>query len=233
MNNRFAERGQVHSKDKYKSVWVADEDLQTEASKARESWLNKATPDELIDEARRTIRKESKRLLQRVKEDDQEDDQIELLETIYRVGRELIEARQEIKKALAKRVGRKRSEDFFDLLIEAALGEVPDDIRRTWAGVATYALEAGIRPQKLKGFIWIKHGLARCGAATPKERKREIAKWKREVELRREEKRKAWEEERRRQEKDDREDRMREARAARKRQRQMRSIPDGKWSLFQ
>ena len=66
------------------------------------------------------------------------------------------------------------------VLIKAALPEVPKRIRKTWVGVLNYADEASIRPEQLADFIALKGGSVKCGDTPPSQRRKEIARWKRD-----------------------------------------------------
>ena len=136
--------------------------------------------DRLIDRAILAIQRKSSKLLNKRRLDD-EAKYVQLLETIYKTARALEnDPLVDVAESLADRVGADVSRKLFAHLIKAALPEVPKPIRKTWVGVLNYADEASIRPEKLADFIALKGGSVKCGDTPPRQRRKEIARWKRD-----------------------------------------------------
>jgi hypothetical protein len=171
-----------HQRHRASDGHVTDEELQAEAMQRAPEERPSGTPKQQVDRAIKTIRKKSKQLSDEGSTET-EGQHIEMLKTIYSIGRRLDDEDHlgQVTASLEEQIGAKPGREFFDLLIEAALPEVPKKIRKIWAGAATYAHEAHIRPRKLAGFIWIKGGLTKCGQTVPSVRRREIARWRRSL----------------------------------------------------
>ena len=137
--------------------------------------------DRLIDRAILAIQSKSSELLSKRRLDD-EAKYVQLLKTMYKSARILDghDLLGKIAESLADRVGADVSRKLFAHLIKAALPEVPKPIRKIWVGVLNYADEASIRPEKLADFIALKGGSVKCGETPPRQRRKEIARWKRD-----------------------------------------------------
>ena len=86
---------------------------------------------------------------------------------------------------MARWLGADASTNLFELLIRAALPRVPRSVMKIWVGALSYAAEFGVRPERLRDFIWIKGGLVKCGLTDPSERREDVARWKRDRQDRR------------------------------------------------
>ena len=52
--------------------------------------------------------------------------------------------------------------DVLSLLIQAALPHIESATVDNWVGAIRYGQHCHVRPYKLRGFLWVKGGLARC-----------------------------------------------------------------------
>jgi hypothetical protein len=116
---------------------------------------------------------------------------------------------------------------FLELLIRVALPDVELNVVRTWVDAIRYGEACHIRTFKLRGFFYVKGGLVRCA---------ELCREEQEKGCREQRWRAGGEEKPRKRDRQEQEDRAAEIRQARRqakrREKQLRAIPEGMWSLF-
>jgi hypothetical protein len=86
-----------------------------------------------------------------------DDGHLELLETIYRAARLLHSDKGgKIADAVASWIRADRSTDLFELLIRAALPQVPRPVWKIWVEALSYSAQHDMSPRNVRAFVLLK-----------------------------------------------------------------------------